>query len=203
MSTVSIKNNTSNNIAFEARVLTLQGQHSTVRASLLAGSTTDVPLPNGITPEMLAESPEVKSEQSKASPNWSIVGVSSDAVGGLSDYETLRRFQPGPASATISLGCVGRNSKLTKIRVSSTGPSGAGESYTVTDLLVNGVSVSLPVAQQCVLPQNTLAYTDVSSTLSGSWTQVKEGDFISAVISYVAGAATLAEMSVEVTASKA
>lgn len=203
MSTVYVKNNTSNNVAFEARILTLQGQHSTVRASLLAGSTTAVPLPNGITPEMLAESPEVKAEQGKATPNWSVVGVSSDAVGGLSDYETLRRFQPGPGSVTISLGCVGRNSKLTKIRVASTGPSGVGESFTVSDLLVNGVSVMLPLAQQCTLPENTAAFTDASSVLSGSWTQVAEGDFVSAVVTYVAGAATLAEMVVEVTASKA
>lgn len=203
MSTVSIKNNTSSNIAFEARVLTLQGQHATVRASLLAGSTTAVALPNGVTPEMLGESPEVKAEQSKATPNWSIVGVSSDVVGGLSDYETLRRFQSAAASATISLGCVGRNSKLTKVRVSGITASGAGESYTVSDLLVNGVSVGLPVAQQCVLPENTSAFTDVSVGLSGSWTQVNEGDFISAVVTYVAGAASLTEMAVEVIASKA
>ena len=200
MSTVSIKNNTSNNIAFEARILTMQGQHVTVRASLLAGSTTPVALPIGVTSEMLAASPEVQAEQAKPSPNWSIVAVSSaDAVGGLSDYDVFRVVQAAPASATIPLGCANRDMKLTALRLASPGPSGAGESYTISQLLVNGVNV-LPVPEQCVLPAAHLAFSPVKQAIN---LQVKEGDFLSAVTTYVAGAGTLTAMSVEVVGSKA
>jgi hypothetical protein len=202
MSSVSIKNNTANNVAFEARVLTLQGQHVTVRASLLAGVTTTVALPNGVTPEMLASAPEVQAEQAKASPNWSVMSVSADVVGGLSDYETLRVIQSTPASATLLLGCVGRNSKLTKLRVVSAGPSGAGESYTISDILVNGDSVSLPAAQRAAIPASTAHFIDFSTILSGIWTALNEGDVVSVVTTYVAGAGTLGAVIIEVTASK-
>ena len=202
MSYVLIKNNTSNNIAFEARVLTLQGQHATVRASLPAGVTTNVALPNGVTPEMLGQAPEVVAEQAKSSPNWTVMGVSATGVGGLSDYETFREVQAAAASATLLLGCAGRNMRLTKLRLCSTGPSAAGETYTITELLVNGVNV-LPVAYQLVLPENTAAYTDVYMDLpAAAWAQINEGDFV-AVTTVLAGAATLAAMSVEVIGSKA
>lgn len=200
MSTVSIKNNTSNNIAFEARILTMQGQHVTVRASLPATLTTVVPLPNGVTAEMLAEAPEVKAEQAKPAPNWSVVSVDSKGVQGLSDYEVFRSVAAA-ASATLALGCAQRNMKLAKLRVSGVTASGAGESFTVSDIKINGVS-KLPVAQQVALPQNTAAYTDVSGSLSGSWTEIKEGDFVEAVVTYVAGAATLTTMAVEVVGLK-
>jgi len=199
--TVSIKNNTSNNIAFEATVMVMQGQHLTVRATLPATATTVVTLPNGVTAEMLAASAQVQAEQAKSSPNWSIVSVSSGGVvGGLSDYEVFRAQQAAAASATLQLGCAQRNMKLTKLRVCSTGPSAVGETYTITELHVNGVNV-LPVAQQLVLPASQLAYVDFSQVLSGAWTAINEGDFLE-VVTVLAGGATLTAMTVEVVGSK-
>lgn len=187
MATVAIHNNVSSNIAFEARILTLQGQHLTVRASLIGGRTTNVPLPQGVTIEMLAESPEVKAEAQKASPNYTIVGNADlSVVGGLADYEILRAQQSPPVDATIQLGSVQRAGKLTRVRFIAPVPTAAGESYAITEILKNGTNIK-PVTLTLVHPASRAAYVETDIDVSHSNLVFADGDFIAITVDYTAG----------------
>lgn len=199
---ILIKNNTSNNIAFEARVLSMQGQHVTVRASLLAGVTTSVDLPSGITSAMLASSPEVIAEQTKASPNWSIVSQTSESANDLSDYDVFRFIPAAVASSSYQMGVANRDIKLSRIRIVGLTVTGVAETYEVTDILVNGVGLSIAAGQRCLLPASQAANKVVTKAVSGSWTVIKAGSLIGVTTTYAAGAGTLTGVIIELIGSK-
>lgn len=143
---VAITNHQVQNFAFEATVLTLQGQHVTIRASLPGGVTTEVTLPEGVTLDMLANTSAVAAELSKAAPRYSIAAVSNPNANNLSDFDAYQVVQVGPAAniALTTLGVVRRAGKLTRLRVTAKVGAVAAETLDIDQIKVNGVAVTIP-----------------------------------------------------------
>lgn len=96
MSSVNVRNLTSNNYSFEVTLLSMQGTHQTIRVALAPGQTKLVVLPSGITWSMLGTCPAVQEELAKTSPNYSITPVAEDdPAGELADMHLVDAFTPG------------------------------------------------------------------------------------------------------------
>jgi hypothetical protein len=180
---VSVKNNTSYPLSFEATIAP-----KVVRASIAAGATASVPLPIGVTAEDLATSPEVKAENAKVSPNFSVTSPpQTGLVGNLTDVEILRASQAVAATVAapgLQLGMVNRGGQLYKLRVISPVASAAGESWVITQLRKNGTNV---LAANLTLAASTAARTVVEVDLTSLGLTAADGDVFDCLVTYTAG----------------
>jgi hypothetical protein len=209
---VNFANVTGQNIAFEAQILTMQGGHVTVRASLPAGKTTAVELPSGVTYEMLATCPQVLAELNRASPRYTVAPVlgTTPLPAGLSDYDVIRRTQTTAASVAAPgfiLGLTFRPGSLGRLRMVNQGATIVGETYTIDDILVNGVSLAVPAPSKPTIVASKAARgvvdVDLKALLGAAKILVADNAQIALVTTYTnPGAGTLAAVHFELQASK-
>ena len=199
--TVFVRNTQSQDFSLEASCMTLQGQHATVRALIPAGTEKAVPLPVGVTAELLANSPEVIAESRRASPRYSIrVGGQTGLPSSLANYETISTLQAAPASVVapgLVLGTAKRGGQVSRLRISGQTATGAGESYTINEIRKNGVNVLVAPIATLVLPAATAARVAVEADLSSLLITAEDRDYFEVVTTYVAGAATLTNVLIE------
>ncbi len=157
MAKARLTNLTNNNFSFEATVLSLQGQHLTVRQVIPAGGSVDVELPAGVTLDMLAAVPSVKNELALPSPRYSIAALADDkAAAFAAGGESLKLAVSGVAGSVVPvvIGTASKAGKLVRIRVIWKGAPDVGESIDVDQLSINGVAVvfNSPILVEGPLP---------------------------------------------------
>lgn len=142
MATITLKNNTSTPISFEASIR--QGQHDlTLRVLVPAGSSVDQVLPAGLTLDQLATANGVK--EFTRGPNARLtITAKSDVLqaAGFADFDVFRLVATGAAAsvALTSLGTALRNGVLTKIRIGTKGNGVAAETDDVTSIKIGAVT---------------------------------------------------------------
>jgi len=189
MASVRLTNHTSRNYSFEATVLSLQGQHLTVRTTIPLGSFTDLVLPPGVTLEMLAAVPAVKSELAKTSPAYSITPV-ADALApifGGGDKLTLATLGAAGSVAATVVGAAAKPGKLARIRVSWKGAFVPGESIDIDDLRVGGVAVTIPAPLLVTGPLAAYGHLDIDVDKVIGPVAVADGALIEVGYTYAGG----------------
>lgn len=208
MASLKLVNLISSLISFEATVLSAGGTHQTVRAALPPGGTVTVPLPAGVTPAMIAESAQVKTEMARPSPRYTIAAAPDGSiVDSLADGEVFRVHFPGiPAAATTAhvLGTTTRAGKLSRVRLISKTALVGADQVTVDSISVSGVSLGIPAAM-VKTPLLTGAFTtvdfDLGALVGDLACAVESGAYLEMGIT-IAGGVALSEVVVEVLATK-
>jgi hypothetical protein len=189
MASVRLTNLTSRNYSFEATVLSLQGQHLTVRKTIPLGSFTDLVLPAGVTFEMLATVPVVKNELAKASPSYSIAPLADEKapIFGGGDKLTLASLGAAASVALTTVGVAAKPGKLARIRVSWRGALVLGESIDIDDLKVGGVSVVIPAPLLVTGPLAAYGHFDIDVDKVVGPVAVPDGALVEVGYTYAGG----------------
>src|SRR5579872_2147991 len=78
---IVVTNKGSSQYSFTASCRTLQGNFQTVRGVIPGGQTATIPLPAGVTPNDVAQSPEVVKEMIAGFPHYTIAPAPPSALG--------------------------------------------------------------------------------------------------------------------------